>query len=152
MAASLHGNTPYSGKRVTSGSVTPYTTSVDVNVILSACEVPLARRRRASPSLGVALGRPGHPRTRVPGEAAEGWPRCRAACRASSLRPIRGDSCPARTSLGKAEKFFHDRRTQELRINDTSASVRSEIDEGLGKVCLASNVGLDGDAIGIEQP
>ena len=31
MAASLHGDTPYSGKAVTSGSVTPYTTSVDVN-------------------------------------------------------------------------------------------------------------------------
>ena len=31
MAASLHGDTPYSGKAVTSVSVTPYTTSVDVN-------------------------------------------------------------------------------------------------------------------------
>ncbi len=31
MAASLHGNTPYSGKTVTSVPVTPYTTSVDVN-------------------------------------------------------------------------------------------------------------------------
>ena len=31
MAASLHGDTPYSGKAVTSGSATPYTTSVDVN-------------------------------------------------------------------------------------------------------------------------
>ena len=31
MAASHHGDTPYSGRPVTSGSVTPYTTSVDVN-------------------------------------------------------------------------------------------------------------------------
>ena len=31
MAACLHGDTPYSGKAVTSGSATPYTTSVDVN-------------------------------------------------------------------------------------------------------------------------
>ena len=31
MAASLHGDTPYSGKAVTSGSATPYTTSADVN-------------------------------------------------------------------------------------------------------------------------
>src|ERR1700758_3788377 len=33
MAASLHGDTPYSGRRVTSVPVTPYTTSVDVNLI-----------------------------------------------------------------------------------------------------------------------
>ena len=32
MAASPHGDTPYSGKTVTSVPVTPYTTSVDVNV------------------------------------------------------------------------------------------------------------------------
>jgi hypothetical protein len=31
VAAALHGDTPYSGKTVTSGSATPYTTSVDVN-------------------------------------------------------------------------------------------------------------------------
>ena len=31
MAASPHGDTPYSGEPVTSGSVTPYTTSVDGN-------------------------------------------------------------------------------------------------------------------------
>jgi len=31
VAASLHGDTPYFGKRVTSGPVTPYTTSVDTN-------------------------------------------------------------------------------------------------------------------------
>ena len=31
MAASHHGDTPYSGKTVTSVPVTPYTTSVDVN-------------------------------------------------------------------------------------------------------------------------
>ena len=31
MAASLHGDTPYSGKTVTSVPATPYTTSVDVN-------------------------------------------------------------------------------------------------------------------------
>ena len=31
MAASLHGDTPYSGNLVTSVLVTPYTTSVDVN-------------------------------------------------------------------------------------------------------------------------
>ena len=31
MAACLHGDTPYFGKAVTSGSATPYTTSVDVN-------------------------------------------------------------------------------------------------------------------------
>src|SRR5690348_16217417 len=31
VAVSLHGDTPYFGKRVTSGSTTPYTTSVDVN-------------------------------------------------------------------------------------------------------------------------
>ena len=31
MAASLHGDTPYSGRRVTLVPVTPYTTSVDVN-------------------------------------------------------------------------------------------------------------------------
>ena len=32
MAASHHGDTPYSGKTVTSVPVTPYTTSVDVNL------------------------------------------------------------------------------------------------------------------------
>ena len=32
MAASHHGDTPYSGNSVTSVPVTPYTTSVDVNV------------------------------------------------------------------------------------------------------------------------
>ena len=32
MAASLHGNTPYSGNSVTPVPVTPYTTSVDVNI------------------------------------------------------------------------------------------------------------------------
>ena len=31
MAASHHGDTPYSGNSVTSVPVTPYTTSVDVN-------------------------------------------------------------------------------------------------------------------------
>jgi hypothetical protein len=31
VAASHHGDTPYSGKPVTSVPVTPYTTSVDVN-------------------------------------------------------------------------------------------------------------------------
>ena len=31
MAASHHGDTPYSGKTVTSVPATPYTTSVDVN-------------------------------------------------------------------------------------------------------------------------
>ena len=31
MAASHHGDTPYSGKKGTSVPVTPYTTSVDVN-------------------------------------------------------------------------------------------------------------------------
>jgi hypothetical protein len=31
VAASHHGDTPYSGKTVTSVPVTPYTTSVDVN-------------------------------------------------------------------------------------------------------------------------
>lgn len=45
MAASRHGNTPYSGKPVTSGSVTPYTTSVDVNVTPSE---RLASRQNAS--------------------------------------------------------------------------------------------------------
>ena len=35
MAASLHGDTPYSGKTVTSVPVTPYTTSVDVNGVSS---------------------------------------------------------------------------------------------------------------------
>ena len=34
MAASPHGDTPDSGKAVTSGSATPYTTSVDVNKVL----------------------------------------------------------------------------------------------------------------------
>ena len=33
MAASHHGDTPYSGKTLTSVPVTPYTTSVDVNEI-----------------------------------------------------------------------------------------------------------------------
>jgi hypothetical protein len=32
VAACLHGDTPYSGKAVTSVPVTPYTTPVDVNV------------------------------------------------------------------------------------------------------------------------
>ena len=32
MAASLHGDTPHSGKTVTSVPVTPYTTSVDANL------------------------------------------------------------------------------------------------------------------------
>jgi hypothetical protein len=31
VAASHHGDTPYSGKTITSVPVTPYTTSVDVN-------------------------------------------------------------------------------------------------------------------------
>ena len=33
MAACLHGDMPYSGKAVKSGAATPYTTSVDVNVL-----------------------------------------------------------------------------------------------------------------------
>jgi hypothetical protein len=33
VAASHHGDTPYSGNSVTSVPVTPYTTSVDVNVV-----------------------------------------------------------------------------------------------------------------------
>ena len=33
MAASHHGDTPYSGNSVTSLPVTPYTTSVDVNKV-----------------------------------------------------------------------------------------------------------------------
>jgi putative transposase len=33
VAASPHGDTPHAGKPVTSGSVTPYTTSVDVNQV-----------------------------------------------------------------------------------------------------------------------
>ena len=43
MAASLHGDTPYFGRRVTSGSVTPYTTSVDVNTRRGIQIVPIIR-------------------------------------------------------------------------------------------------------------
>jgi len=34
VAASLHGDTPYSGNSVTPVPVTPYTTSVDVNEVV----------------------------------------------------------------------------------------------------------------------
>ena len=48
MAASLHGDTPYSGKAVTSVPVTPYTTSVDVN-IGETPDRPLPEEERAVP-------------------------------------------------------------------------------------------------------
>jgi hypothetical protein len=38
VAASHHGDTPYSGNSVTSVPVTPYTTSVDVNHKTSALQ------------------------------------------------------------------------------------------------------------------
>jgi len=48
VAASHHGDTPYSGRRVTSVPVTPYTTSVDVNAQASYWA---ERRRKARPPL-----------------------------------------------------------------------------------------------------
>ena len=48
MAASHHGDTPYSGNSVTSVPITPYTTSVDVN---------RARRDLADTAGGTGRGR-----------------------------------------------------------------------------------------------
>jgi hypothetical protein len=43
VAASHHGDTPYSGNSVTPVPVTPYTTSVDVNGLLSQEEYEAKR-------------------------------------------------------------------------------------------------------------
>ena len=52
MAASHHGDTPHSGKTVTSVPVTPYTTSVDVNAPRYSAPHGVCR-------LGSSLSRPG---------------------------------------------------------------------------------------------
>ncbi len=40
VAASHHGDTPYSGNSLTSVPVTPYTTSVDVNLSVDHIKIP----------------------------------------------------------------------------------------------------------------
>ena len=61
MAASHHGDTPYSGNSVTSVPVTPYTTSVDVNAPttptpwLTATTSPSPTGRRAGLTEAIAL-------------------------------------------------------------------------------------------------
>ena len=54
--------------------------------------------------------------------------------------------------LGEAEELFHDRRAKEFRIDIASAAIGSEIDQGLGKIRLASDVCLDSDTIRIKEP
>ena len=60
MAASLHGDTPYSGKAVTSVPATPYTTSVDVNAQVLGREVLEFAAWTCGPASGkfAALRRP----------------------------------------------------------------------------------------------
>ena len=76
MAASHHGDTPYSGNSVTSVPVTPYTTSVDVNR-----PGPLACCRRVQlderGTLAV-VSHPGHEFLGLPPALAVSWlPVCR---------------------------------------------------------------------------
>ena len=58
MAASHHGDTPYSGNSVTSVPVTPYTTSVDVNFCLDVSEggEKVIWRGTTGPPIGQSAG------------------------------------------------------------------------------------------------
>jgi hypothetical protein len=81
VAASLHGDTPYSGNSVTPLPVTPYTTSVDVNPKPNALTSGYAPQDTSvAAAVRYTSVRPGFQKAtdrRTPGHGRPGWERLR---------------------------------------------------------------------------